>query len=297
MKAVKELFNMKETKKVREVPVRGITVGGGKLVVAAGPCVLESFDEALFIAESMKSLCAENGFDYIFKASFDKANRTSITSYRGPGIDKGLEWLHEIGKRLKIPVVTDIHEPWQAERLAEAVDLLQIPAFLCRQTDLLVAASRTGKPLNIKKAQFMAPEDMKSVIGKCREAGNENVILCERGSMFGYHELSVDFRSLPAMRSLGCPVMFDATHSVQKPGGHGTSSGGDRSFVLPLIRCATAAGIDALFMETHPNPDKAACDGPNMVPLAQMGEVLKQTAAIDKVVREDIGFASLDWAE
>ena len=286
---------MKEAKKVREVRVGNITVGGGRLAVAAGPCVLESFGEALFIAEQMKGLCAEFGFSYIFKASFDKANRTSITSYRGPGIDKGLEWLQEIGMNLGIPVLTDMHEPWQAERLAEAVDLLQIPAFLCRQTDLLVAASKTGKPLNIKKAQFMAPEDMKSVVGKCREAGNEEVILCERGTMFGYHELAVDFRSLPVMRSLGCPVMFDATHSVQKPGGKGTSSGGDNSFVLPLIRSAVASGVDALFMETHPEPQKAACDGPNMVPLSRMREVLRQTAEIDKIVRERIGFADLGW--
>lgn len=282
-------------KKVREVRVKDVTVGGDRLVIAAGPCVMESFDEALFIAEKMKALCAEAGFDYIFKASFDKANRTSITSYRGPGIDRGMEWLHEIGRCLGIPVVTDIHEPWQAERLAETVDLLQIPAFLCRQTDLLVAAARTGKPLNIKKAQFMAPEDMKSVIGKCREAGNEDVILCERGTMFGYHELSVDFRSLPVMRRLGCPVMFDATHSVQKPGGKGEKSGGDRSFVLPLVRCAAAAGVDALFMETHPDPDRAACDGPNMVPLSRMGEILRQTAEIDRIVRERIGFSDLNW--
>lgn len=288
---------MSGVKKVREVRVGNVTVGGSSLTVAAGPCVLESFDEALFIAEKMKTLCAEAGFGYIFKASFDKANRTSVTSYRGPGIDKGLEWLHEIGCRLDVPVVTDMHEPWQAERLAEAVDLLQIPAFLCRQTDLLAAAAKAGKPLNIKKAQFMAPEDMKSVIGKCRESGNEDVILCERGTMFGYHELSVDFRSLPSMRSLGCPVMFDATHSVQKPGGQGVKSGGDRCFVLPLIRCAAACGIDALFMETHPDPDKAACDGPNMVPLSRMGEVLRQTAEIDRIVRERVGFSDLGWAE
>lgn len=287
---------MDKTKRVREVRVGSVTVGGGKLAVAAGPCVLESFDEALLIAESMKALCDEAGFGYIFKASFDKANRTSITSYRGPGLVKGLEWLREIGRRLGVPVVTDLHEPWQAERLAGAVDMLQIPAFLCRQTDLLVAASETGKPLNIKKAQFMAPEDMKSVVGKCLEAGNPDVILCERGSMFGYHELSVDFRALPAMRALGCPVMFDATHSVQKPGGKGTSSGGDRSFVLPLIRCAVASGIDALFMETHPDPAAAACDGPNMVPLNRMREVLRQVSELDKVVRGRIGFSSLNWA-
>lgn len=281
---------------VKAVKVRDIEIGGDRLVIAAGPCVLESFDGALAIAAEMKRLCAEFGFGYIFKASFDKANRTSIKSYRGPGMDAGLDWLKRIGEELDIPVVTDMHEPWQAERIAAAADLIQIPAFLCRQTDLLVAASRTGKPLNIKKAQFMAPEDMKSVIGKCREAGNDRIVLCERGTEFGYHELSVDFRSLPVMRSLGCPVMFDATHSVQKPGGRGESSGGAREFVLPLIRAAVGIGIDALFMETHPDPSKAMCDGPNMVPLGRMREVLRQTAEIDRTARR-LGFASLGWTE
>lgn len=280
---------------ITEVRVRNITVGGDRLTVAAGPCVLENYEDAFAIAKEMKKLCAEFDFGYIFKASFDKANRTSITSFRGPGIEEGLLWLKEIGSKLDIPVVTDMHEPWQAEKLAGAVDLLQIPAFLCRQTDLLVAASKTGKPLNIKKAQFMAPEDMRSVANKCREAGNEQIILCERGTAFGYHELSVDFRSIPVMRGLGYPVMFDATHSVQKPGGQGDSSGGDRAYVLPLIRAAVAVGIDALFMEVHPDPDVAKCDGPNMVPLRNMGEVLRQTAEIDKIVKEKIGFASLDW--
>lgn len=289
-------MNKGSSQEILEVRVRDITVGGSRLAVAAGPCVLESFEGAYSVAEEMKKLCGEFGFGYIFKASFDKANRTSITSYRGPGIEEGLDWLKEIRNRLDIPVVTDMHEPWQAEKLAETVDLIQIPAFLCRQTDLLVAASRTGKPLNIKKAQFMAPEDMRSVVNKCREAGNEQIILCERGTAFGYHELSVDFRSFPVMRSLGFPVMFDATHSVQKPGGQGDRSGGDRSFVLPLIRAAVAVGIDALFMEVHPDPDSAMCDGPNMVPLRCMREVLRQTAEIDRIVKEKIGFASLDWA-
>jgi 2-dehydro-3-deoxyphosphooctonate aldolase (KDO 8-P synthase) len=289
-------MNDHPSQRIRKVRVRDITVGGDMLAVAAGPCVLESYDGAYAIAEEMKKLCREFGFGYIFKASFDKANRTSISSYRGPGIDEGLSGLKDIGSRLDIPVVTDMHEPWQAEKLAEAVDLIQIPAFLCRQTDLLVAASKTGKPLNIKKAQFMAPEDMRSVVNKCREAGNEDVILCERGTAFGYHELSVDFRSFPVMRSLGLPVMFDATHSVQKPGGQGDRSGGDRSFVLPLIRAAVAVGIDALFMEVHPDPDSAKCDGPNMVPLGRMREVLRQTAEIDRIVKSRIGFASLDWA-
>ena len=285
-------MNNDPSQRITKVRVRDITVGGDKLAVAAGPCVLESYDGAYAIAEEMKKLCLEFGFGYIFKASFDKANRTSIASYRGPGIDEGLLWLKDIGSRLDIPVVTDMHEPWQAE----AVDLIQIPAFLCRQTDLLVAASKTGKPLNIKKAQFMAPEDMRSVVNKCREAGNEEIILCERGTAFGYHELSVDFRSFPVMRGLGFPVMFDATHSVQKPGGQGDRSGGDRSFVLPLIRAAVAVGIDALFMEVHPDPDSAKCDGPNMVPLRSMREVLRQTSEIDRIVKEKIGFASLDWA-
>lgn len=282
---------------VNPVKVRDLTVGGDRLVIAAGPCALENYEISLRIGTEMKRLCEKYNFGYIFKASFDKANRTSITSYRGPGMETGLEWLSEISKELDVPVVTDIHESWQAEAAAEHVDLLQIPAFLCRQTDLLAAAAKTGKPINIKKAQFMAPEDMKSVVGKCRESGNSNIILCERGTEFGYHNLAVDFRSLPIMRSLGCPVMFDGTHCVQRPGGNGTTSGGDRSFVLPLIRSAVAMGIDALFMETHPDPSKALCDGPNMVPLGRMDEVLRQISEIDKVVRERIDFASLEWAE
>ena len=310
---------MSASNDVRVVKVGNVSVGGGTLAVAAGPCVLDTFEEALAIAKTMKEYCAEFGFGYIFKASFDKANRTSIKSYRGPGIEKGLEWLSEIGREAGVPVVTDIHEPWQAEAAAKHVDLLQIPAFLCRQTDLLAAASRTGKPLNVKKAQFMAPEDMASVLGKCRESGCEDVILCERGTEFGYHELSVDFRSLPVMRSLGVPVMFDATHSVQKPGGKGTCSGGDRSFVLPLIRAAAAIGMDALggdrsfvlpliraaaaigmdalFMEVHTEPERAKCDGPNSIPLAKVREVLRQVHEIDGVVRGKLGFSRLDWAE
>lgn len=290
-------MNLRRERGVRRVRVGGLEVGPERLTVVAGPCVLETLDMALHVAERMKTLCGKYGFGYIFKASFDKANRTSITSYRGPGTEKGLKWLGEVKKRVGVEVVTDIHEPGQAALAAETVDLLQIPAFLCRQTDLLVAASRTGKPLNIKKAQFMAPEDMRSVANKCAEAGCDQIILCERGTSFGYHELSVDFRSLPTMRSLGYPVMFDATHSVQKPGGKGTSSGGDRSFVLPLIRAAAAIGIEALFMEVHPEPDCAKCDGPNSVPLDKAEEILRQTAAIDRIAREELGFATLTWAE
>lgn len=282
--------------KVREVKVRDITVGGDRLTIAAGPCVLDTYDEALMIARTMKGLCEAFGFNYIFKASFDKANRTSLSSYRGPGIKKGLEWLAEIKREADVPIVTDVHEPWQAEEVAKVADLLQIPAFLCRQTDLLVAASKTGKPLNIKKAQFMAPEDMASVIGKCHGSGCDDIILCERGTEFGYHALTVDFRSLPVMRRFGYPVMYDSTHSVQKPGGQGTCSGGDRSYVLPLLRAAVAIGIDALFMEVHPDPDRAKCDGPNSIPLAKMHEVLRQAYEIDKITRTKLGFSSLDWA-
>ena len=237
------------------------------------------------------------GFGYVFKASFDKANRTSIHSQRGPGLEQGLKWLKEIKETVGVPVLTDIHEPGQADPVSCVADVLQIPAFLCRQTDLLVAAARTGKVINVKKAQFMAPEDMRTVLEKCKEAGNDKVILCERGASFGYHQLVVDFRSLPIMRSFGCPVMFDATHSVQKPGGMGNSSGGDRRFVLPLIRAAVAIGIDALFLEVHPDPARALSDGPNMVPLSKIESVLRQVAILNGVVQKELGFCSLDWAE
>jgi 2-dehydro-3-deoxyphosphooctonate aldolase (KDO 8-P synthase) len=237
------------------------------------------------------------GIGYIFKASFDKANRTSVSSYRGPGLERGLEQLAEIRRYLGVPVLTDIHEPSQAAPAAEVVDVLQIPAFLCRQTDLLVAAARTGRPLNIKKAQFLAPEDMASVAGKCREAGNDNLILCERGSSFGYRNLVVDFRSLPVMRELGYPVMFDATHSVQAPGGLGDASGGDRRFVRPLARAAVAAGIDALFLEVHPDPDRARSDGPNMVPLRSLRPLLEELLLLDDLVKGKIGAAELDWPD
>lgn len=278
------------------IKVGGVTIGGGSLAVVAGPCSLESLELALQIGREVRDVCRSLGFDYIFKASFDKANRTSIHSYRGPGMEKGLEILAAVREELGVPVLTDIHEPSQAAPVSEVVDILQIPAFLCRQTDLLVAAARTGKALNVKKAQFLAPEKMASVVEKCREAGNDRVILCERGTTFGYNQLVVDMRSLPIMRGMGCPVMFDATHSVQMPGAQGSTTGGDRRFVLPLARAAVATGIDALFLETHPEPDRAKSDGPNMVPLGLMDKVLGQIAALDRLVREDIGPASLDWA-
>ncbi|MDR1731470.1 MAG: 3-deoxy-8-phosphooctulonate synthase [Synergistaceae bacterium] len=263
--------------------LKNFTIGNGELTLMAGPCSLESLELGLEVARVMKRLCEERGVGCIFKASFDKANRTSIHSWRGPGIVRGLEELAQIKKELDVPVVTDIHEPWQAAQAAEVADVLQIPAFLCRQTDLLTAAASTGKILNIKKAQFLAPEDMKNVVEKCREAGNDRVLLCERGTMMGYRQLVVDMRSLVTMRALGCPVVFDATHSVQKPGAMGGVSGGDREMALPLARAAAAVGIDVLFVETHPDPASAKSDGPNMIPLSEMGAFLDQVLAIHRV--------------
>ncbi|GAB6280198.1 MAG: 3-deoxy-8-phosphooctulonate synthase [Thermovirga sp.] len=261
-----------------------VVFGDGRLVLAAGPCVLESREMALDIAIRVSEICGRLEIPYIFKASFDKANRTSIHSFRGPGLDTGLEWLSGIKDRVGCPVLTDIHLPEQAAKAAGVVDILQIPAFLCRQTDLVVAAAETGRVVNIKKGQFLAPFDMGQAVSKCLEAGNEKVILCERGSTFGYGQLVVDMRSLAIMRSLGYPVMFDATHSVQMPGAQGTSSGGDRRFVPVLARAAAAAGIDALFVETHPDPDSAKSDGPNMVALDSLEPLLERVLAVHRAV-------------
>ena len=240
----------------------------------AGPCVIESEDMVLSIAEQMKEITDELNIPYTFKASFDKANRTSINGFRGPGIERGLEILQKVKDTYGLPVCTDIHEPWQAEEAAKVADILQIPAFLCRQTDLLVAAAKTGKCVNIKKAQFLAPWDMKNCLEKVRQSGNENVMLCERGTSFGYNTLVVDMTGLRVMKKFGVPVIFDATHSVQKPGGNGASTGGNREFVEYLAKAAVAVGVDGLFMETHPDPDHAKSDGPNMVPLHEMKKLL-----------------------
>ena len=264
-------------------------IGDGRLTVLAGPCSLESLELGLEVARTMKGLCEARGLPYVFKASFDKANRTSLHSWRGPGLEKGLEQLARIREAAGVPVVTDIHESWQAEPVGRVVDIVQIPAFLCRQTDLLVAAAATGKIVNIKKAQFLAPEDMAHAAAKCREAGNDRVLLCERGTTMGYHRLVVDMAGLVSMRALGYPVVFDATHSVQRPGGLGGSSGGDRSLALPLARAAAAVGIDALFVETHPSPEDARSDGPNMIPLSEMGAFLDQVLAIHNARRAAAG--------
>lgn len=245
-----------------------------KMTVIAGPCVIESEENAAFIAETMCGIAERMGIDYYFKASFDKANRTSISSYRGPGVDKGIHILEKIKSMYNLKIATDIHEPWQAEKVAEVVDIIQIPAFLCRQTDLLVAAAKTEKIINVKKAQFLAPWDMKNVVKKLEDSGNNNIMVCERGTSFGYNNLVVDMTGIVELKKLGYPVVMDATHSVQKPGGKGNSTGGNREYVEPLAKAAIAAGADALFFEVHPDPDQALSDGPNMVKLDEFENML-----------------------
>ncbi len=262
-----------------------IRVGSNQpLLLLAGPCALESEGLAREIATTMAEICGRLGIAYVFKASFDKANRTSLDSYRGPGLHAGLEILGRIRDEFKVPVVSDIHEPSQVAQAAEVLDIIQIPAFLCRQTDLLVAAAQSGKTVNIKKGQFVSPWDMKNAVSKLRQAGSKNILLTERGASFGYNNLVVDMRGLVIMRSFDCPVIFDATHSVQLPGGSGGSSGGQREFVAPLSRAAMAVGIDGLFLEVHPDPDKALCDGPNSLPLDQVETLLKQLLIIRQAV-------------
>lgn len=252
----------------------------------AGPCVLESLDLAMTVALELRDISADLGLPLVFKSSYDKANRSAGASFRGPGLDKGLDWLAQIKSRTGLPVITDIHEPRQAVVVAEVADVLQIPAFLCRQTDLLLAAARTGRTINIKKGQFMAPWDMRGPVDKLRAEGFSDIWLTERGSTFGYNNLVVDFRSLAIMRELGCPVIFDATHSVQLPGGLGTASGGQRQFVPHLARAAAACGCQGIFMEIHPDPDQALCDGPNSWPLHKARALLSELTAIWSIPHE-----------
>ena len=250
----------------------------------AGPCVIESEENVMLIAEHIKNITDRLNLDYYFKASFDKANRTSINSYRGPGIDEGLRILQKVKDTYGLRICTDIHEPWQAERAAEVADIIQIPAFLCRQTDLLVAAAKTDKIINVKKAQFLAPWDMKNVIKKIEDGGNHKIMLCERGTTFGYNTLVVDMTSIMEMKKFNYPVVFDATHSVQKPGGKGTATGGNRDYVEPLAKAAIAAGADALFFEVHPDPDNALSDGPNMVRLDEFERLLERVIRVYEAV-------------
>lgn len=266
--------------RIADFQVGGVEFGSGKLAVIAGPCVIESLDTCLEVGRAMQAACAELGLGYVFKASFDKANRTSIHSFRGPGLEKGLEILAAVKRELGVPALTDFHESSQAAPAAEVVDILQVPAFLARQTDLLIAAAETGVAVNVKKAQFMAPWDMKQVVGKLRESGCERILLTERGASFGYNTLVVDFRSLPQMRALGHPVCFDVTHSMQQPSGQGNQSGATREYAPHLARAAAAVGIDALFLEVHPDPANAKSDAAAQLPIAEAISVLRQVSAI-----------------
>jgi len=269
----------------RVVKIANFAVGRGQpLFLVAGPCVIESRDLCLRVAEAMKETCARLGIPYIFKASYDKANRTSARSFRGPGLEKGLRILEEVRRRLDVPLLSDVHLPEQCEPAAQVLDVLQVPAFLCRQTDLVVAAAKAGKPLNIKKAQFMAPEDMGNVCNKARAAGNGQIILTERGTAFGYHRLINDMRAIPRMQALGCPVLFDGTHSVQEPGGQGDRSGGEREMIIPLSLAAVAAGADGLFLEVHPEPEKALSDAASMLPLSAVAALLEKARRIREIV-------------
>lgn len=268
------------------VRVADFEIGAGNpLALLAGPCVLEGLERCLYIGRTIRDITQRLGIPYVFKASFDKANRSSFNGFRGPGLKKGLEMLRTIKKELGVPIVTDIHTEAQATPAAKVADILQIPAFLCRQTDLLYTAAQTGRVINVKKGQFLAPKDMRNVVDKLLEGGNSNILLTERGASFGYNNLVVDMRSFPIMRSFGYPVVFDATHSVQLPGGAGTSSAGNREYVEYLARAAVGAGVDALFMEVHDNPEEALCDGPNSVYLDKLEDLLKDTLAIYNIVR------------
>ena len=267
----------------------GFDVGIDKpFFLIAGPCVVESLQLQIDVAGKLKEITSALGIPFIFKSSFDKANRSSGKSFRGPGMDEGLRVLAEVKKQLNIPVLTDVHTEQEVATVASVVDVLQTPAFLCRQTDFIHAVARCGKPVNIKKGQFLAPEDMKNVVDKARDAsGTDNIMVCERGASFGYNNLVSDMRSLAIMRNTNCPVVFDATHSVQLPGGQGTTSGGQREFVPVLARAAVAVGISGLFMETHPDPSKALSDGPNAWPLAMMSDLLKTLKTIDDLVKQN----------
>jgi len=268
------------------VKIGSYEVGQGHpLLLFAGPCVLEGYEHSLAIGREVKKITEKLGMPYVFKASFDKANRSSIHSFRGPGLEEGLKILARIKKELGVPVVTDVHETCQVNSVAEVVDVLQIPAFLCRQTDLVHAAAVSGRVVNVKKGQFLAPWDMKNVIAKVEESGSKQLLLTERGSSFGYNTLVTDMRGLAIMRELGYPVVMDATHSVQIPGGKGTSSGGQSQYVPHMARAAAAVGIDALFLEVHDDPSKALSDGPNMVRLDQLEKLLRDVQAIDKIAR------------
>ena len=276
-------MNILDTKKIT---IGDVVIGGdAPIALITGPCQLESRDHTMFMAEKIATACAPTGTKFIFKASYDKANRSSISTQRGIGMEQGLQILAEVRDAFGCPVLTDVHDAAQCAPAGEVVDVIQIPAFLCRQTDLLLAAGKTGRAINVKKGQFLAPWDMGNVAEKIASTGNENIMLCDRGTSFGYNTLVSDFRGLPTMAATGYPVVFDATHSVQQPGGQGTTSGGQREFAPVLARAACAVGVSALFIETHQDPDNAPSDGPNMIPVDQMGALIANLRAFDALAK------------
>jgi 2-dehydro-3-deoxyphosphooctonate aldolase (KDO 8-P synthase) len=271
--------------KVKPFSVGKATFGDGRLTIIAGPCVIESADHAMMMARECAGRAQAAGLDYVFKSSFDKANRSSIHSFRGLGMEAGLEVLQRVKEELGVPVLTDVHDVSQVEQVAAVADVLQIPAFLCRQTDLIVAAAKSGRAVNVKKGQFLAPQDARNIVDKVREAGCEKLLLTERGASFGYNNLVVDMRSLPIMRSFGVPIVFDVTHSLQLPGGLGHATGGQAEYIEPLARAGVACGVDAVFMEVHDNPEKALSDGPNALPLPRLESLLFMIRDIHELVR------------
>ena len=266
------------------IKVGNASFGGGNLAIIAGPCVIESSEHALMMARELKARAQDAGLDFVYKSSFDKANRSSINSFRGPGIDQGLDILQDVKSRLGVPIVTDVHDVEQVEKAARVVDILQIPAFLCRQTDLVMAAVNTGRVVNVKKGQFLAPPDARNIVEKARAAGSNKIMLTERGASFGYHNLVVDMRSFPIMRSFGVPVVFDVTHSLQIPGGLGNATGGQPEYIEPLARAGVACGVDAVFMEVHEDPRRAPSDGPNMLPLERFAPLVAMLRDIHSLV-------------
>jgi len=272
---------------MEEVRVGEILIGkGNPLVLIAGPCVIENEEMVFTTATKLKEICDRLGLPFIFKSSYDKANRTSLSSFRGPGMEKGLRILNDIKKRLSIPILSDVHSVEEVKAASQVLDVLQIPAFLCRQTDLILSCSRTGKPVNIKKGQFLSPWDVKNVIEKFISTGNQHLMITDRGTSFGYNNLVVDFRGFPVIRSFGYPMLFDVTHSLQLPGGEGSQTGGQREFAAPLARAATATGVDGLFIEVHPNPTRALSDSATMLPLDEMETLLNQVKAVYETVRK-----------
>ncbi len=273
--------------KIKSFDIDNVTFGGGRLCFILGPCAIESAQHALFMAQEINDICKTVGVDFVYKSSFDKANRSSIESFRGGGLEKGLEVLAQVKEEISVSVITDVHETWQVEKVAEVADILQIPAFLCRQTDLLVEAAKSGKAVNVKKGQFLAPWDAKNIVEKLQNAGGEKILLTERGASFGYNNLVVDLRSFPIMRSFGVPVVFDVTHSLQLPGGLGKATGGQAEYIESFARAGVACGVDAVFMEVHDDPKNAPSDGPNQLPLGKLEKLLIKLKQIHELIQKD----------